>query len=88
MTLVNKHYIYLSYLKEAIHKRMGTSKEKIETEWKSLRKRLNANFRSRQVNEKKAEIRKEQEATELEERESQNESNNESDTESSLSDDE
>ena len=46
------------------------------------------NFRSRQVNEKKAEIRKEQEATELEEGESQNESNNESDQESSLSDDE
>jgi len=39
---------------------MGTPREQIESEWNSLRKRLNANFRSREIGKKKSEAKKEE----------------------------
>ena len=54
---------YLNYVKiEALHKRMGTPREKIESEWSNTKKKLNANFRSREISRKQTQSRKEAEA--------------------------
>ncbi len=47
---------------EAIHRRMGTSRQQIETDWPGLRKRLNANFRAREVSVITSRKRKEEAA--------------------------
>lgn len=47
---------------EAIHRRMGTSRQQIETDWPGLRKRINANFRAREVSALASSKRKEEAA--------------------------
>ena len=46
---------------------MGTSREKIEDGWSKLRKRLNANFRSREDYAKASQLKKEKKAAEAKE---------------------